>query len=621
MNLSAQILSDLTVFQKYAKYLKDETRRETFKEISNRNKDMHIKKYPFLKDEIDNIFDNFVSEHKVLPSMRAMQFAGKPIELNPTRIYNCCFLPVDHPLAFSEIMFLLLGGTGVGYSVQQHHIRALPEIRKPTKSRRYLVGDSIEGWADAVKMLISAYFMGKPLPRFDFSDIREKGAPLITSGGKAPGAEPLKDCLHHLQKILDRKENGSQLTSLEVHDMICYIADAVLAGGIRRAACISLFSMSDNEMLTCKYGNWAETNPQRARANNSVVILRHKVKKKDFLELWKKIKASGSGEPGIVFSNNAEWGVNPCCEISLRPFQFCNLVEINLSDITSQEDLNERAKAAAFIGTLQASYTDFHYLRDIWKKTTEKEALIGVSGTGIASGEVFKYDLKLTAQAVVEENARVAKLLGINPSARSTCVKPSGTTSLVLGTSSGIHAWFAKNYLRRLRVGKNEAIYKYFVKHLPDFVEDDYFKPHSDAVISIPMEAPRGAITSDEESPIDLLNRIKYFHDNWIKPGHTTGDNSHNVSATIYVKEDEWETVGDWMWVNRDCYNGLSVFPYDGGAYIQAPHEAITKTKYNKMLELLKAIDLTKVKEVTDDTSVATEVACAGGVCEWTGAK
>ena len=310
--------------------------------------------------------------------MRSMQFAGKPIAISPNRIYNCGFLPIDDIHAFSETMFLLLGGTGVGYSVQSHHVERLPAIMKPTKTRRYVIGDSIEGWSDAVKALMRAYMDGKSMPRFVFDDIRPKGAMLVTSGGKAPGPQPLKDCLHDIQKILDSKENGSQLTTLEVHDIICYIADAVLAGGIRRAALISLFDFDDNDMLTCKFGNWWELNPQRGRSNNSAVILRHRVSKSDFLGLWEKIKASGSGEPGFYFSNNMDWGTNPCCEIALRPFQFCNLTEVNMSNLEDQEDLNGRAKAAAFLGTLQAGYTDFHYLRDIWKKKTEKDALIGV---------------------------------------------------------------------------------------------------------------------------------------------------------------------------------------------------------------------------------------------------
>ena len=311
MQLEAKILSEITIFLKYAKYLPKKERREVWKELVDRNKNMHLAKFPKLADEIEAAY-KFVYDKKILPSMRSLQFAGKPISINNARLYNCCFLPIDHPDAFSELMFLLLSGSGVGFSVQRAHVEKLPEISKPTKTRRYLVGDSIEGWSDAVKVLISAYMKGKAMPLYDFSDIRSKGAMLITSGGKAPGPEPLKDCLHNVQKILDRKQNGEKLSTLEVHDMMCYIADAVLAGGIRRSAMIALFDLDDDDMLTCKFGNWWENEPQRGRANNSAVIVRHKIEKEVFLELWKKIELSGSGEPGFFFTNDASWGLNPC---------------------------------------------------------------------------------------------------------------------------------------------------------------------------------------------------------------------------------------------------------------------------------------------------------------------
>ena len=608
---STQILSDITVFTKYARYYEHLGRRETFVEIVSRNKEMHLKKFkdnPSLCAEIEMVYKEFVETKKILPSMRSLQFGGKPIEVSPNRIYNCCYLPVDDYRAFSESMFLLLGGTGVGYSVQGMHVSKLPPIRKPLKTRRYLVADSI-------KALFRAYMEDKSLPLFDFSDIREKGAPLVTSGGKAPGSQPLKDCLHNIKKVLDNKADGEQLSSLEAHDVMCYIADAVLAGGIRRAACISLFDMDDEEMLTCKAGTWYELNPQRGRANNSAVILRHKIKKKEFLNLWKKIEASGSGEPGIYLTNNAEWGTNPCCEIALRPFQFCNLCEINMGDIESQQDLNARSKAAAFIGTLQASYTDFHYLRDIWKKTTEKDALIGVSGTGIASGEFKKYDLTQASDGVVEENIRIANLIGINPASRTTCVKPAGTSSCVLGTSSGIHGWHSQYYIRTQRVGKNEALYKFLEEFHPELIEDDFFKPTTQAVLSIPIEAPKGAILRTE-SPFDLLERIKLFHEAWVRPGHIKGDNTHNISATISVKDDEWDEIGQWMWTNRDSYNGLSVLPYDGGSYVQAPFQEISMQKYHVLAKQMQDVDLTKVKEDGDYTDLKGEIACAGGSCE-----
>lgn len=908
-----QILSDITVHMKYARFVPEKGRRETWNEIVERNMQMHIKKFPQLEEQIRSNY-KFVFDRKVLPSMRSLQFGGKPIEVNPARLYNCCFLPIDNTDAFSETMFLLLGGTGVGYSVQKHHIEKLPEIKgvNPKRTRRYLIGDSIEGWADAIKVLIEAYFKGKSDIKFDFSDIRPKGATLVTAGGKAPGPQPLKDCIHNIRKILDSKEINSQLTPLEAHDIQCHIADAVLSGGIRRAALISLFSADDMDMISCKSGNWWELNPQRGRANNSAVLLRSKIDKIFFLSLWDRIKASGAGEPGIYFTNDKDWGTNPCCfvsdtivavadgrngvsikelaksnqeflvysakqsfvsnkfgktnkfkkwkpeikkaiafkngtkqvievilsdgssfkctpdhllalpnnewveakdslglklekfysfsnknneksyrhinsktngfskqyrmiweyyngsydgnfynidhinddsksdnienlqllsildhksktkrfgldnpihrvsskeylsayskrsniiangakykwseevieeklaefdlkygeyisglkpndinvdfsqdvfveeikdcgledvydltvednhnfyiitktddvnflnssgvlvhncEIALRPFQFCNLVEVNGSDISSQEDLNNRVKAAAFIGTLQASYTDFHYLRSIWKKTTEKEALLGVSMTGIASNEVFKYDQIEAAEVVKSENERVAQLLEINKAARTTCVKPAGTTSLVLGTSSGIHAWHSDYYLRRIRVNKNESIYPYLQIVAPEILDDELFNPQNTAVIQVPQKAPNGATTRNE-SVFDLLERVKAVSDTWIKAGHRSGVNTHNVSATISIKENDWESVGNWMWENRECYNGLSVLPFDGGTYQQAPFEDISEQEYNELVSKLHSIDLSLVSEIDDNTQLSDQAACAGGACE-----
>lgn len=634
MHISQKILSDITIHMKYARYKEEENRRETWEEIVGRNKDMHIKKYPLLKDEIDKAY-SFVYDKKVLPSMRSMQFAGRAIDVNPSRIYNCSYLPIDHWLSFSETMFLLLGGTGVGYSVQKHHIEQLPEIRKPSKkrSRRYLVGDSIEGWSDAIRILMKSYFKGTSSIRFDFSDIRPKGARLVTAGGKAPGPQPLIECIVKIKGIFENKEDGDKLTPIEVHDIICHIADAVLAGGIRRAALICLFSADDQEMISCKSGAWWELNPQRGRANNSAVLLRHRITRGYFLKLWKRIEESGSGEPGIYLTNDKDWGSNPCCEIALRPYQFCNLTEINVSNLESQEDFNERARIASFIGTLQAGYTDFHYLRPVWQRTTEKDALIGVSMTGIASLKVFDYNIPEAAEIVKKENARVAKIIGINKAARTTCVKPAGTTSLALGTSSGIHAWHNDYYIRRVRVGKNEAIYRYLLNNYPTLVKDEKFRPHDTAVIEVPQKAPLGAVLR-HESPLELLDRVKLISNQWVKVGHRSGQNTHNVSATISIDKDstypkygeyldqglnridEWEAVGNWMWENRDSYNGLSVLPFDGGTYVQAPFEDITGEEYDKLVSSLNEVDLEKVVEIEDETDLNQQLACSGGVCE-----
>jgi ribonucleoside-diphosphate reductase alpha chain len=615
MDISNRILSEITVYMKYARFIPEKNRRETWEELVTRNKEMHQRKYPQLKDEIENVY-KFVYDKKVLPSMRSLQFGGKPIEISPNRIYNCAYLPIDDWRAFGEVMFLLLGGTGVGYSVQKHHVEELPAIHRPkSKERRFLISDSIEGWADAVKALMKSYFTGGSSIRFDYSDIRHKGARLITSGGKAPGPEPLRICIEKIRAILDLKQDGDQLSSIEVHDIVCHIADAVLAGGIRRAALISLFSADDDDMISCKFGNWWELNPQRGRSNNSAVLLRSKVTEEFFKSLWKKIELSNAGEPGIYFSNDKDWGTNPCCEIALRPFQFCNLCEVNVSDVEGQEDLEDRVRAASFIGTLQAGYTDFHYLRPIWQRTTEKDALLGVGMTGIGSGKVQKLDLKAAAKVSREENERVAGIIGINRSARTTTIKPAGTSSLTLGCSSGIHAWHNDFYLRRVRVGKNEAIYSYLAINHPELIEDEFFRPHDTAVIGVPQKAPDGAIMRTE-SPLQLLERVKWFNNNWIKPGHRTGMNTHNISATVSIREHEWDAVGNWMWENKESYNGLSVLNYDGGSYTQAPFEDITEEKYNQLMETLKDVDLSNIVEMDDNTDLSGELACAGGACE-----
>jgi len=615
-NTAANILSDITVYMKYAKYLPEVERRETWNELVTRNMDMHIKKYPQLQDEIIEAY-KYVYDRKVLPSMRSLQFGGRSIEINPARIYNCSYLPVDDWRSFGEIMFLLLGGTGVGFSVQKHHVDNLPEIRVPNTNRkkRFLIGDSIEGWADAVKALVKSYFTGGSRIEFDFSDIRPKGTRLITSGGKAPGPAPLKECLVKIDNLLSQKNDGDKLKPIEVHDIVCHIADAVLAGGIRRAALISLFSADDDEMISCKSGAWWEHNPQRGRANNSAALLRHKITEEFFFDLWKRIELSGAGEPGIYFTNDKDWGTNPCVEIALRPYQFCNLVEVNVSDIESQEDYNNRVKAASFIGTLQAGYTNFHYLRDVWKRTTEKDALIGIGMTGIGSGKVLEYNMKEATNIAKKENERVAGIININKAARVTCVKPSGTSSLVLGTSSGIHAWHNDYYIRRIRVGKNEAIYTYLYINHPELVEDEYFRPHDTAVISIPQKSPVDSILRTE-SPIELLERVKRVSKDWIKPGHRSGSNSHNISATISIKPEEWQPVGKWMWENRDYYNGLSVLPYDGGTYIQAPFEDITEERYNELVSKLHNVDLSQIIEGDDNTDLAGEIACGAAGCE-----
>lgn len=614
MDISQEILSDITVFNKYAKYIPEKNRRETWKEICNRNLMMHVEKFPFMKEELVEIYDNYIIPKKILPSMRSMQFAGRPIDLSNSRIFNCAYLPMDHPFAFAELMFLLLGGTGTGYSVRKKHVEKLPPIVGPMeKQRRFLISDSIEGWADAVKVLIKAYTKGKSNPLFDFRDIRKKGARLITSGGKAPGPAPLRICLEHIREILDGAI-GRKLCTIEVHDICCHIADAVLSGGIRRAAMIAGFDYDDMDMMSCKSGSWWELNPQRGRANNSVILKRGEVDIELFFKIWETIKQSGAGEPGFYWTDDDDSFTNPCGEIRLDPFQFCNLTEINGSDIKNQEEFNKRAEVASIIGTIQATYTDFHYLRPCWKDQTEKDFLIGVGITGIASKDFLDLDHVQAAKIVKETNEKYAGLLGIKPASRTTTVKPSGTSSLVVGSSSGIHAWHNDYYIRRMRIGKNESLYNYLLENFPDLIEDCVFKPHLEAVISFPQKAPDNAILRTE-SVFDFLDRIEHFNRNWVRVGSRNADKHNNVSCTVSLKDDDWGPVGEWMWTNREVYNGISVIPYNGGTYVQTPFEDCTEEKYLELMSHLKSIDLSKVIEIDDNTNLNDQIACAGGAC------
>jgi ribonucleoside-triphosphate reductase len=617
MEVDKNALSDISVWNKYAKFLPDKGRRENYEEIVTRNKEMHQRKYPQLAEQIEEVYREYVSTKRVLPSMRSLQFGGRPIELAHNRIFNCAYMPAEDYHFFPELMFLLLGGTGMGYSVQSHHVNKLPPVKEP-KSRGYhkfQVQDSIVGWADAIKVVSKAFLVGGSLPAFDYRDIREKGSELVTTGGQAPGPEPLKACVDNLVNLFSGAV-GRHLRPIEVHDAACIIADAVLAGGIRRAAMISLFDVLDEEMIECKSGNWWETHPYRARSNNSAVLIRGEVSCDQFVRLMGRVEASGCGEPGVYWNNNRDWGTNPCCEIALEPYQMCNLTEINASLIKGQEDYNGASSAAAFIGTLQAGYTDFHYLNPKWRETCERGALLGVSMTGIASRTVTELDMKQAANVAKETNRYVAEAIGINPAERITTVKPAGTTSLVLGCSSGIHAWHNDYYIRRMRAGKDEELAQYMMRVAPALVEQDVMVPHQ-VVLSFPQKAPDGACVRTE-SIFNLLERVKRVSQEWVDAGHREGANRHNVSCTISVKDNEWEELTNWMWINREHYNGISVLPYFGAeAYPQLPFEDCTKEVYESMLVHLEAINIDEVFEKDGKAiNLAGELACAGGFCE-----
>jgi ribonucleoside-diphosphate reductase alpha chain len=331
--------------------------------------------------------------------------------------------------------------------------------------------------------------------------------------------------------------------------------------------------------------------------------------------LWKKVEISNSGEPGFFFTNDLELGTNPCAEISLNSFQFCNLVEINASDLKDQHDFEERTAAAAFIGTLQASYTDFHYLRPEWKEVTEREALLGIGMTGVASGKVLDLDMPEAAEMAYRTNKVVAKEIGINPSARITTIKPSGTSSIVLGCSSGVHPWHSDFYLRRMKVGKSEALYTYLLINHPELLEDS-LSTSAEAYVCVPIAAPKGSITRHSESAIQFLERVKLLHEKWIKPGHVYGENTHNVSASVTMKPNEWAIVGEWLWENQNHYNGLSFMPQDLGSYKQTPFEDIDEATYLELSKVVSKINVANIVEISDNTSLLGEAACAGGACE-----
>lgn len=935
-DLVVRLLSDIVGFRTYVKFLPHLGRRESLAEAINRNMNMHLDKFPKLSKDIIKAYQQ-VHDYKVMPSMRALQFSGEAINKNNARQYNCSYAPINDVRVFGEILFLLLSGVGVGFSVQRQHINQLPKVQKPREEGFFFAQDSIIGWAQCIDMLMESYFFGRVRPMFDFGNIRPKGSYLVTTGAKAPGPEPLKYMLDLVESKL-KNAIGRKLTSLELHDIVCIISDAVLAGGIRRSATISLFDRDDKEMLTCKHGEWWNTAPYRARANNSAVLPRSEVTKEEFDYVFKMCQDSNAGEPGFSWTNNTDMGVNPCVtgdtkiltddgykeietlvgqkvniwngfeysevepkvtgvnqpilsvnfsdgrvlnctpyhkfhistdyhggtkvveakdleagmklikhkfpiiehgdnyeyaynqgfisaegmddyktlwlyepkymcvnrlkgkiqgkehisntgtkrrsfkfdgvalpktfipftwnlkskldwlaglfdgdgtelkegglqivsvdrkflsdvqellstlgvqskllngnparqtlmpdgkggkrlfncqesfrmcigavqmqdlkalglkcermsfdkkpnrdasqfvtvtdvsdngmaeevfcfnepkrhmgifngvitgqchEISLNSNQFCNLSTINQTGITSEKDYLNRIYAATLIGTLQASYTDFPYLRPIWRETTEREALLGVSFTGIADGNSFVTPdlLRKGAKLVLDVNEKYAKKLGINLAARTTTVKPEGSSSCVLGSSSGIHARHSEYYLRRIRMNKEDALAVYLKAAMPDLVEDDKFSS-TGVVVTIPQASPQGAITRGSETALGLFDRILSYNQNWVQEGFRTGDNQHNVSATISVKADEWDELKEKMWENRHRYSGVSLLPYDNSNYVQAPFEDCSKEKYEELSKLVTQIDLKLVKEEKDNTTRIETISCAGGNCE-----
>lgn len=615
MEPSNKLLSDIIHYRTYAKYLPIQERREIFPETVNRVMQMHLERFPKLSKEIVKAFQK-VHELKVMPSMRTMQFAGPAILKNNLRSYNCSAVAITYPRVFAEILFLLLSGCGVGFSVQQHHVSQLPVVRPPAEEGRYVVHDSIAGWADALDRLCSAYFYGAIRPIFDFTQVRTKGSYLSTTGAKAPGPEPLKHMLSVVEGIF-RTSLGRRMRTLEIHDLVCIVSDCVISGGIRRSALISLFDRDDRSMLTCKHGDWWTKHPYRARANNSAVLPLDEVTKDEFFSIYRTCAESGSGEPGFSWTSSPDWLTNPCHEIALQSQQLCNLTIVNQTDVTSKKDFLSRIYSATLIGTLQASYTNFPFVSEGWRKTTESEALLGVSFTGIADSSSMISDewLREGATLACDVNDRYSRIIGINPAARVTTLKPEGTSSCLLGSSSGIHARHSPYYLRRIRISNDDALAHYLRLAIPELVEDDTMAPNT-CVVTIPQKSPDGAVVRESEGAAEFFDRIMRYQQNWILPGHRSGMNKHNVSATISVREKEWEPLGKLLWDRRYNYTGISLLPYQGGTYAQMPFEACSEEKYEEMSAKVSAIDLRDVKESTDNTSRMEQVACGNNGCE-----
>jgi len=608
--MSIKSLMNYTFVSKYARWCPEKKRRETWQESVDRVKQMMLDKYVdphndnFLdvKDAISQAYED-MRKKKILGSQRALQFGGAPVFKHNARIYNCIASYTDRVRFFQECMYLLLCGCGTGFSVQKHHIDKLPKIVKSKEGyKKFVIEDSIEGWSDAVGVLVSSYFKkcnlfpeynGKNVT-FDYTNIRPAGAYLKSSGGKAPGPDPLKKALTSIKKVLDNiiKEGRDKIKPIEAYDIVMFGADAVISGGVRRSATICLFSADDEEMAKAKTGSWFIDNPQRGRSNNSALLLRKKTSKKQFSELMQSVKEFG--EPGFVWSDSTELIVNPCVEIGMWPvdettgesgWQACNLSTINCAKVKTVEDFYAACESAAIIGTLQAGFTDFPYLGKASENIISREALLGVSMTGIMEQHEICLDPKVQkkgAEIVKKTNERIAKLIGINKAARTTCVKPEGTSSCILGTSSGIHPHHAKRYIRRVQANKMEPIYQYFKTINPRACEESVWSNNdSDDVVAFCVEVPDGSKIKNQLGAIDLLEYVKSTQQSWVMSGTnpeqcTQKWLTHNVSNTINVKPEEWDAVTEFIYDNRQYFCGVSLLPIAGDKdYAQAPFTTV----------------------------------------------
>lgn len=608
----SQALQEFTRISRYSRYRPDLGRRETWAEQVDRVFDMHAEFFSNKMNEIQEDFNfakQMVLAKKVLPSMRSLQFGGPSILRKHARMYNCSATFIDRPRSFQEVMWLLLCGTGVGFSIQKHHIAKLPGIAAITNNDNTVVHvaeDSIEGWSDCLGALLSSYFISdQPFPQyfgkkvvFDLTNIRPKGSRISDMGGTAPGSKPLHKSLYYINRLLIRciKQGQTHLKPIDAMDIICHASDSVIAGGVRRSACLSLFSADDTDMVNAKTGNWFVSNGQRGRSNNSALLLRNNVTRDEFEKIMESVK--NFGEPGFIWSDNTEVVFNPCAEISLYPIdektgetgtQMCNLTEINAGAVKSDQDFYDACRASAILGTFQAAYTKFEYLGETSERIVERESLLGCSMTGIMENPKICTNpeiLRHGAHIIKEVNKTIAIKLKIRPASRTTAIKPAGSTSCLLGSSSGIHPAHSRRYFRRVQVNKLEEPQKFFAKYNPDAIENSVWSANkSDNVITFLCETPQDALTNKDITAVDFLKYVKIVQENWVKEGRNINLCvqpwlQHNVSNTVTVKPNEWKDVTDYIYDNRENFTGISILPSSGDkTYKQAPFESILDSK------------------------------------------
>jgi len=610
---------------RYSRFLDTEGRRESWGETVDRVINFWRKQIGnnVLTEAEFQAIEAAIYDLKVMPSMRSMWAAGPALEANHFRGYNCSFAAVDHIRVFDEILYILMSGTGVGFSAEAKYVNKLPIINDNfTKTERVIsIGDSSEGWAKALRKLIADLYLGND-HEWDYTRIRGEGARLKTMGGRASGPKPLMDLFAYVTAVF-KKAAGRKLTPQEVHDIVCKIAEIVVVGGVRRSALISLSDLGDPEIRDCKSGRWWETAPHRSLSNNSAVY-EQKPTMAVFMDEWVSLMKSGSGERGIFNRGGAREfaperrdadllvGTNPCAEIQLRNAQLCNLTEVVAREGDSLKDLAEKVRLATILGTLQSSLTDFKYVRNIWKKNCEEERLLGVSLTGIQDCELLQNpqqeDLEFLKGVAVRTNIEFAERLGINPSTAVTTVKPSGTVSQLVDSASGIHGRFDKFYIRSVRQSNNDPLTQ-MLKDQGIRNEPDLMNPTKTTVFFFPVKAPSRAVLAGNQGAIQQLENWKLFQKHW---------SEHSVSVTVYVKEDEWLKVGDWVYQNFDYITGVSFLPYSEHTYQQAPYDSCTEAEYEAALETMPEIDFSKLAEYEfeDNTEGSQTLACGAGGCE-----